>query len=96
MTRRWALLAVLASAGGAVACSPTGERPSETSVPSGSVSVSTTVVPSVGHGSYAQCLSEHGVPAAPGSTGPPSGVDPANWEKAMVECASLAPGPAGE
>jgi hypothetical protein len=49
-----------------------------------------------GHGSLAQCLREHGVPAAPGpAAGPPPGVDPATWDKAMQTCASLAPGPAG-
>jgi hypothetical protein len=48
-----------------------------------------------GHGSLAQCLRNHGVPAAPGPTGPPPGVDPAMWSQAMQTCASLAPGPAG-
>ncbi|MEH3142605.1 MAG: hypothetical protein PGN37_21035 [Mycobacterium kyogaense] len=55
---------------------------------------STTVSPSVGHGSLAYCLSQHGMPSAPGPmTGPPAGVDPATWEAAMKECSSLAPGP---
>ncbi|TRW85526.1 hypothetical protein FK535_09020 [Mycolicibacterium sp. 018/SC-01/001] len=54
----------------------------------------TTVSPSVGHGSLAYCLGQHGVPSAPGPmTGPPPGVDPATWEAAMRECSSLAPGP---
>jgi hypothetical protein len=49
-----------------------------------------------GHGSLAQCLSEHGVPAAPGPmTGPPPGVDSDTWNQAMQTCSSLAPGPAG-
>ena len=49
-----------------------------------------------GHGSLAQCLREHGVPPAPGpGSGPPPGVDPGTWDKAMQSCASLAPGPAG-
>jgi PBP1b-binding outer membrane lipoprotein LpoB len=49
-----------------------------------------------GHGSLAQCLSEHGVPSAPGpAAGPPPGVDPATWQRAMQTCSSLAPGPAG-
>lgn len=49
-----------------------------------------------GHGSLAQCLREHGVPAAPGPTaGPPPGIDPATWQQAMAACSSLAPGPAG-
>ena len=56
---------------------------------------STTSEAPAGHGSLAQCLSEHGVPAAPGPTpGPPAGVDPAKWDQAMQSCASLAPGPA--
>jgi hypothetical protein len=47
------------------------------------------------HGALAQCLSDHGVPAAPGPTaGPPPGVDPATWQKAMQECSTLEPGPA--
>ncbi len=49
-----------------------------------------------GHGSLAYCLGQHGVPAPPGpATGPPPGVDPATWDKAMEACSSLAPGPAG-
>ncbi|TDY06357.1 hypothetical protein [Mycolicibacterium litorale] len=47
-----------------------------------------------GHGSYADCLNAHGVPATPGpNTGPPAGVDRAAWDQALKECASLAPGP---
>ncbi|EKF22229.1 putative lipoprotein [Mycolicibacterium hassiacum DSM 44199] len=46
------------------------------------------------HGSYAQCLREHGVPAPAGPvTGPPPGVAPETWKQAMADCASLAPGP---
>ena len=49
-----------------------------------------------GHGSLAQCLSEHGVPAAPGPIpGRRQGVDPDTWNEAMQTCSSLAPGPAG-
>ena len=44
---------------------------------------------------FQQCLSEHGVPAAPGPAGPPPGVDPDKWNEAMQTCSSLAPGPAG-
>nr|WP_073683217.1 hypothetical protein [Mycolicibacterium obuense] len=55
---------------------------------------SSTVSPSVGHGSLAYCLGQHGMPSPPGPmTGPPAGVDPAAWEAAMHECSSLAPGP---
>jgi hypothetical protein len=56
----------------------------------------TTSVAPTGHGSLAHCLSEHGVPAAPGpAAGPPPGVDPDTWNRAMQACASLAPGPSG-
>ena len=52
--------------------------------------------PPTGHGALAQCLSEHGVPSAPGpAVGPPPGVDPGTWQQAMQACSSLAPGPAG-
>jgi hypothetical protein len=76
--------AALAAAGLLAACA--GEdRPSEPASSSSSPS---------GHGSYAECLNEHGVPAAPGpSTGPPAGVDRAAWDEALKSCASLAPGP---
>ena len=54
-----------------------------------------TIAPN-GHGSLAQCLTEQGVPAAPGpGGGPPAGVDPDTWQQAMQSCSSLAPGPAG-
>lgn len=47
------------------------------------------------HGSYAQCLTEHGIPAAPGPmVGPPPGVDPDTWQQALQACSTLAPGPA--
>ena len=56
---------------------------------------STSVAPT-GHGSLAQCLSDQGVPAAPGpAAGPPPGVDAGAWQRAMTACSSLAPGPAG-
>ena len=103
---RLAIVGILAAVTGAVACSPPGERPSEvtttTTEPTQVTTTTTTeptttsVAPSTGHGSLAECLSKHGVPAAPGPTaGPPSGVDAATWEKAMAECSSLAPGPPG-
>ncbi|MGE2721339.1 hypothetical protein [Mycolicibacterium celeriflavum] len=63
----------------------TSEAPAETT---------TSETPS-GHGSLAQCLTDHGVPAAPGPAGPPAGVDPETWNRAMQECATFAPGPAG-
>jgi hypothetical protein len=56
---------------------------------------STSVAPT-GHGGFAHCLSEHGVSIAPGpAAGPPPGVDPDTWQRAMQACSSLAPGPAG-
>ena len=47
------------------------------------------------HGSLATCLREHGVSETGGSVvlGPPAGVDPATWDKAMKACSTLAPGP---
>lgn len=50
------------------------------------------------HGSLAECLKANGVPESSGPAavlGPPAGVDPAQWDKAMKACATLAPGPAG-
>jgi hypothetical protein len=83
---RMLLAAGIAAAGLLVACSSnTTEQPAS----------STSVAPT-GHGTLAQCLSEHGVPMAPGpAVGPPPGVDPATWQQAMQACSSLAPGPAG-
>lgn len=49
-----------------------------------------------GHGSFAHCMSEHGIPAAPGpAVGAPPGVAEQTWRDAMQACSSLAPGPAG-
>ncbi len=48
-----------------------------------------------GHGSFAQCLHEHGVDeSAVSPAGPPAGVDPGTWQAAMQACNTLAPGPA--
>lgn len=50
------------------------------------------------HGSLAECMKANGVPDAGGPAallGPPAGVDPAAWDKAMKACSTLAPGPAG-
>ena len=80
------LAAAIAAAGLLAACS-TDSPPAQQSP--------TSVAPT-GHGTLAQCLSEHGVPSAPGpAVGPPPGVDPATWQQAMQACSSLAPGPAG-
>ncbi|MCW1959089.1 MAG: hypothetical protein KIH64_011210 [Mycobacterium sp.] len=54
--------------------------------------------PMPAHGSLAECLRANGVPESSGPAavlGPPAGVDPAKWDKAMKACGSLAPGPAG-
>ena len=54
--------------------------------------------PPSSHGSLAECLQAHGVPESSGPAavlGPPAGVDPGQWDKAMKACSSLAPGPAG-
>jgi hypothetical protein len=76
----------LAAAGLLAACSSNTPPPQQPS---------TSVTPA-GHGGFAHCLSEHGVPAAPGpAVGPPPGVDQSTWHSAMQACSSLAPGPAG-
>jgi len=42
----------------------------------------------------AHCLTEHGVPAAPGPMmGAPPGVDQQTWDQAMQACSTLGPGP---
>jgi hypothetical protein len=47
------------------------------------------------HGTLAECLSKHGVPAVAGpAAGPPPGVDEATWRSAMQACSPLGPGPA--
>ncbi|MFW0152712.1 hypothetical protein ACNUDN_23275 [Mycobacterium sp. smrl_JER01] len=80
------LAAILAVAGALVAACSASTPPAEESP--------TSAVPSVGHGSFAYCLGQHGVPAPPGpASGPPPGVAAADWEAAMSECSSLAPGP---
>jgi hypothetical protein len=79
----WA--AGVAAAGLIAGCSsnPPAEQP-----------ISTSTTPAE-HGSLAHCLSEHGIPAAPGPTaGPPPGVSDQTWHEAMQACSSLAPGPA--
>jgi hypothetical protein len=85
--RALAIAAGLAAAGLLAACSSNPPAPEQSS---------TSVAPAAGHGGFAHCLGEHGVPAAPGpAVGPPPGVDQNTWQRAMQECASLAPGPAG-
>jgi hypothetical protein len=49
-----------------------------------------------GHGNLADCLRANGVPESAGPAavlGPPAGVDPATWDRAMQACSALAPGP---
>ncbi|OBF16263.1 hypothetical protein A5727_13980 [Mycobacterium sp. ACS4331] len=47
------------------------------------------------HGSLAHCLHEHGIDeSAVSPAGPPPGVDPGTWDKAMQACSPLGPGPA--
>ena len=58
---------------------------------------STTNAPST-HGSLAECLEAQGITESSGPAavlGPPAGVDPAAWDKAMQACSEFAPGPAG-
>jgi hypothetical protein len=46
-----------------------------------------------GHGAYAACLAEHGIPTPPIGPGAPPGVDNDTWVKAAKACADKAPGP---
>nr|WP_082570487.1 hypothetical protein [Mycobacterium sp. Root135] len=47
------------------------------------------------HGSLADCLAKHGVPAAVGpAVAAPPGVDENTWRDAMRDCSPLGPGPA--
>jgi hypothetical protein len=79
------LAAGLAAVGLLAACSSNTPSPEQSPTP----------VAPAGHGGLAHCLSEHGVPAAPGpAVGPPPGVDQDTWHQAMQACSSLAPGPA--
>jgi hypothetical protein len=83
--RTKSLAAVLAAAGLVAACSTNTPPPEQSSI---------SVAPT-GHGGFAHCLSEHGMPAAPGpAAGPPPGVDQDTWQRAMQACSTLAPGPA--
>jgi hypothetical protein len=54
----------------------------------------TATQPATGHGSYASCLAEKGVPTPPAGPGAPPGVDQQIWAKAQEACADKAPGPA--
>ena len=84
--RAFTVAAALAAAGLLAACSSAATQPEQSS---------TSVAPT-GHGGFAHCLSEHGVPTAPGpAAGPPPGVDQDTWHRAMQACSSLGPGPAG-
>ena len=47
-----------------------------------------------GHGAYAECLAENGVPTPPAGPAAPPGVDPQTWAQAQQACADKAPGPA--
>ena len=72
---------LLAAAAILGACSSEGPQPDPTEPPAE-------------HGNYAHCLSEHGVPVAPGPVaGPPAGVDQQTWQQAVKACSTLAPGP---
>ncbi|KUI46598.1 hypothetical protein AU198_03155 [Mycobacterium sp. GA-1199] len=73
----------------------TSQAPAQTTTSRAPAQPTTSEAPA-GHGSLAQCLDEHGVPAAPGPVaGPPPGVDAETWNEAMQACATFAPGPAG-
>ncbi|AIY45099.1 MULTISPECIES: hypothetical protein [Mycolicibacterium] len=81
MRRPIIVAGLLAAAAILGACSSQGPQPAPTAPPAE-------------HGTYAHCLSEHGVPMAPGPVaGPPSGVDEQTWQQATKACSTLAPGP---
>ncbi|MDT5196279.1 MAG: hypothetical protein QOH20_3033 [Mycobacterium sp.] len=86
-------LTLLAAGTGAAAAlftascaSPAEPQPAPTTQPA----TQTTM----GHGSYASCLADNGVPTPPAGPGAPPGVDPQTWAKAREACADKAPGPA--
>lgn len=84
MRRLAATVAVFGAFGTALAGCSSDEPPTE--------SPPTSAKPT--HGAFANCLSEHGVPAATGpQVAPPHGVDAASWQRALHACSSLAPGP---
>ena len=88
------VLGVAAAAGLFAGCasSPTPSGPPTAISPA---PTAVTVSPAQ-HGSFAQCLHNHGVNDSGGSAvlGPPAGVDQATWDQAMKACSTLAPGPA--
>ncbi len=64
-------------------------EPASTTPPTATPATETTE-----HGGFAHCLNEHGVTESTVSpVGPPPGVDPGTWDKAVQACSSLAPGP---
>jgi hypothetical protein len=78
---------IVAAVAMTAACSPNAAPPAEPS---------TSVAPdgATGHGAFAKCLADNGVPAERGGQlGAPPGVDQDTWHKAMQACSSLAPGP---
>lgn len=79
----------------AVLAGCSSETPSEDPAPT-STDPSTTAPTTSEHGSYAHCLSEHGITTPPAGPGTPPGVDEDTWRTAQEACASLAPGPASQ
>lgn len=81
MRRPIIVAGLLAAAAILGACSSQGPQPAPTAPPAE-------------HGTYAHCLSEHGVLMAPVPVaGPPSGVDEQTRQQATKACSTLAPGP---
>lgn len=83
--RRAPLAGMLLAAGLLAGCSSQATEPEP----------APTTQPAAGHGSYASCLSEHGVSTPPAGPGAPPGVDPQVWATAQQACADKAPGPTG-
>lgn len=99
-TFRVALLGVAGATllAGVVVCSSDTAEPATSAAPSSSSTVTDT------HEAFAQCLTDHGLPAPPkdgpggppphgAPPGPPPGVDEQTWDSARQACASLAPAP---
>ncbi len=83
---------IVALAGYALAVMAVSTACATSTEPEAPAPAPTSAAPTTEHGSYAQCLAEHGIEGAT-PLGPPPGVEPAAWEQATAACADHAPGP---